>query len=194
MAITTIPNGALTEQNNLVLLSTATISSGDSEVVFDSTLINDTYNIYEVKYDNIILATDGTGIAYRYSEDNGSTYKDGTSSYRYVHRGGDTSDSNDSTHSRHSSSTRGNIVGVLNNLGNDTRENACGSVTFWNLRSTSSVFAEGRSVYESNNGVGSIVNFIEMYHDASLTVNNIKFFPVSGNFTSGTFTLFGVRT
>lgn len=67
----------------LVKLQTTDITSSTATLVFNSTLITDTYDKYIVEYTGLKPVTDNVNLRSRVSSDNGSSFVTGTYHYGY---------------------------------------------------------------------------------------------------------------
>lgn len=185
---------ALANTGNLVLLSSAT-ASNDATVSFDSSSITDTYKVYKLIYNNIRLADDNNSINMQFSSDNGSSYISSQSYYRNIMHAFSTN-TNDSTvfYKTGQVNTAIKFGGLGVGLGALNREQTSGHIDFYNLKDNTN----GKSLnifttFESSGG-GSGMNWGTYYFDDASVVNNFKIYAGSGNITSGTFSLYGVKT
>jgi len=175
---------ALANTGNLVLLNTQTTTDGNTtNIDFDSTYINSTYDNYYV-IANIKSATDSTSCRLRFS--NGGTFQTGASYYGIGKLDeGNTLNDNDLDY----------ILLTATNIGNASTEGASFVLNLNALPSTTSPStAMWNSSSRNNSGyhglnVGSgLANNVDE-HDG------IRFYMSSGNFASGsTISLYGVKS
>lgn len=171
------------------LLGTGT-ASGSALIEFTS-LIDSTYDQYEVTISDVIFASDSNQLYMRTSADNGSTY-DAASDYAngtntIVHNGIVTS----STIAAINASSVVELVKTAS-VGNAAGESLSGRLSLYKPSSTTTTKFSHNFVYDDTNG-----NFVQSYgggcRHASEAVNAIKFYAVSGNITSGVFRLYGIN-
>ena len=176
---------ALANTGNLVLLNTVTTTDATTtNIDFDSTYINSTYDNYYV-IANIKSVTDGTTCRLRFS--NSGTFQTGASYYGIgkLDDGGGFTNDNDIGH----------ILLTANNIGNASTEGGSFVLNLNALPSTTSPStAMWNSSIRNNSGfhglnIGSgVANNVDE-HDG------IRFYLSSGNFASGTsITLYGVKS
>ena len=182
------------EIGNLVLLSSATVSN-DATVSFDSSSITDTYKVYKLIYNNIRVATDNTSLHIEFSSDNGSSYITSASYYRNMMYAFSTN-SNGSTVFYKTSQTNTNLKfgGLGVGLGALNREQTSGHIDLYNLRDNTNGKSFNIFVTFESSGGGSGMNWGTYYFDDASVINNFKINAGSGNITSGTFSLYGVKT
>ena len=186
MALSKIPSAGTTDGTNLVKISSATASS-DSSISFNSTLINDDYDTYELHISNITLSTE-TGISMHLSVDNGTTllnFKRATANVAQ------SSDSTSNYINRNATDT--DFLTGRFNIGNASGENFSSKIFFHNLRSTSlwKTFSS-HTAYVNTDGQIALLIVSHVLANTS-AVNYIKLQPTSGTF-SGNAILYGVRT
>ena len=192
MAITTIPNSSLSEQNNFVKIKTQTVSSAVASVSFkdgvDDVVFDSTYKYYKLLYRDVFGSVDQSQFEGQVSTDGGANFL--TSGYlSTTHRtfyNGTTSNTGQNTYN-----DRFKITNMYssNSLAEGTHN---GEMTCWNPSETGknaivSYFGCG---YEGDYAINSIG------HTAITTdgdINAVTFFMSSGNISGGTFTLYGVR-
>lgn len=176
---------ALANTGNLVLLNTVTTTDATTtNIDFDSTYINSTYDNYYV-IANIKSVTDSTTCRLRFS--NSGTFQTGASYYGIgkLDDGGGFTNDNDIGH----------ILLTANNIGNASTEGGSFVLNLNALPSTTSPStAMWNSSIRNNSGfhglnIGSgVANNVDE-HDG------IRFYLSSGNFASGTsITLYGVKS
>jgi hypothetical protein len=182
--IKTSAQGLTADATNLVLLNTQTTTDGTTtNIDFDSTYINSTYNNYYV-IANIKSVTDSTSCRLRFS--NGGTFQTGASYYGlgFLDEGAGFLNDND----------RDYIQLTPSNIGNASTE---GSSFVLNLNALPSTTSPSTAMWNSSSrnvaghhgliiGSGLANNVDE--HDG------IRFYMSSGNFASGsTISLYGVK-
>ena len=177
---------------SVVLLATGTASNS---AVIDFTAISSTYDIYMVDGIGVVPATDGAGLTLRFSIDGGSTFKAGASDYVYGTPAQDQANASNETGS--AAATFILISGA--NGSSNTASN--GGVNFrmvlFNLNSTT----QRKHVSFVGTQITAAVGFVGFAGGgasllAGLTTDNvdaIRFIMGSGNITSGTFYLYGMR-
>ena len=177
---------------SLILLSSVT-ASNDASIIFDSSLITDTYDTYKVIGENLKFSTDDVRAEFHLSTDNGSNYT--TSNYLHNTLSGSTNDSNNATIFRASTNTTGfRIFGVRYNQGNATNEKTNFEATLFSLRDTASYkFMSLKSAYATNSNYIGMDNGVYALKSITTAVNNLKFSASSGNITSGRILLYGVK-
>ena len=190
--IKTSAQGLTADATNFVLLSSVT-ASDDTNIIFDSSLITDTYDFYKLIVTRYVPATDGANVRIVCSSDNGSTYI--STNYGRVAMFATRSDTNNSKMlyktgevSTAQFAGAGNAMGALN------RENTTAIIDMLNFRSsTLGKHFIYSSSYETSGGSGAI-NTGTVYLDDASVINNIKLENSSGNFESGKFSFYGVKT
>lgn len=172
---------------DMIHLSTQTASSS-AQIDFTS-LMSNTYRTYKVFINNLVPATDGTTLYIRVSTDNGSTFKSGASDYYTISQAmGSGIVANE---------TQGATHVALNpssySMGNDTNEVGRLEVTVYGAHNTG-VRTEITSFggYESSSGY-LVSAFANGFYNANTEVNAIRFLMSSGNISSGTFSLYGIK-
>jgi hypothetical protein len=189
-AVTTAAD--LANTGNMVLLSSIT-ASDTTNIVFDNTVITDTYDSYMLTFRDIDLGTDSTSIYLTVSGDNGSSYIT-SSSYKRAVMNGDHGDTNDSNMTfKTGGQTQVNLIGAGAAGGSVDKESSAGTVWMFNLRKADrgKVFLN-TSFYEDAAEQGRL-NQGGAYLDDATVINNIKISPSSGDFNEGTFTLYGFK-
>jgi hypothetical protein len=166
----------------MVLLSTATASSGDSAVTFD---LSSTYDNYIIKGHSIKPATDSVNPLMAISTDGGTTYSTdnhyaGRSYCRLTGGSGVGGEQQ----------TIAGAVRLGTDLGNDG-EGSC-TINLYGMNNSSNKFGDASwTAKHQADDYSWDTGFIFTSNSA---INNIKLYFNSGNYTSGTFTLYGVRT
>jgi len=168
----------------LVLLSTATaLNSTTVEFITD---INTTYDEYEIHIIDLVSASNAL-VYLRASEDEGTSYKSGTSDYYYNTRRWQGS----STGSVSATANRIQLTGLGNSLGNPLS----GIVRIYNPTGTTDhkIFMHDIS-WEDNAGAVVVREAGSGLYKATLNaIDAFQIFMSSGNITSGEFKLYGVK-
>ena len=182
-----------------VKLATITISD-DATVEFSSTYITDTYDTYEVVLNDIIPATNDTNLKLRFGFAgvgiNSSNYYRWYNGHKRVAYNKAASEAGSAYYS---TSIALNDDDLNISLGNGTNEKATFHIRLHNLRKTASYkgvthvnafgFAQdGASSYGYEWLVGLYSGSVDT------KVDTLQFFMNSGNITSGTATLYGIKT
>ena len=189
MALSKIKSTSLeTDATNLVLLSSATASSGDAEIEFTN-LNPSTYNTIMLIGYNLLPVTDAVNLRIRGSDDNGATYKSGASDYGFLHdvrrvgntvsEGGDNDNDEIDFH------------GSENRQGNQAAEISSLKMFLTNMNS------QYKNIFTEVNGENLAGNY-SFGHNAgqmkfSGACNAIKLFWSTGNWSSGTINCYGIK-
>jgi len=182
----------LANTGNMVLLSSV-VASDTTDIVFDNTLITDTYDTYLLTFRDIDLGTDSVSIYLTVSGDNGSSYIT-SAVYKRTVINGDHGDSNDSNMTyKTGGAEQVNLIGAGAAGGSVDKETSAGTCWMFNLRKADrgKVFLN-TSFYEDAAEKGRL-NQGGAYLDDATVINNIKIAPSSGDFNEGTFTLYGLK-
>jgi len=177
---------------DLVLLETQT-ASASSTIDFTSN-IDSTYKNYLFALIDMVPATDQVQFHMRVSTDGGSSWKSGSSDYTYRSEARD-----DSNSTANWGSTGENKIRILGHTGGFRIGNAAGEgISIDNLfmpnpagTSIDQAFLID-TVYSLDNGEVARSSGHGRYQ-ATTAVNGIRFFMSSGNISSGTFKLYGVK-
>jgi hypothetical protein len=164
------------------LVPITTVSASNVATV-DFTGIDSTYDEYQIHAFNVIPQTDDAIFQLRTSSNNGSSFDAGAGNYQY----------NVSSYITGATQINLSDLGVSNNAGGGVgwrgiiylfspSNTAVRKEFMWNY---SSIVGGGSLVYDKYLGVGR--------RDSTAIVNAVRLFFASGNITSGTFTLYGVR-
>jgi hypothetical protein len=181
------------------LLNETTISN-DANINFGSSLITDDYDLYDVYVKDLIPATDNVQLQCRLgvggSIDTGTNYS--THSQMW---GTKSSDVGENTSANQSSSAKFHLTASTDqSLGTGDGESWNGRYRFINLRSTT--FIKGMQGLDSG-GMTSTEYFsvlrsskyVSKYNvNRTSKVDTISIFASSGNLTSGTISLYGIKT
>lgn len=170
----------------LVLISSATASSSAS-VDFTSG-IDSTYDEYIVEINGYVPATDNTGFWLQVSQDGGSTWKSGATDYRetaFSNVDGGTISTNGGT---------GTHIDIALNVGNVGNRVTRSTVRISKPSDTTKyklIMADTVEMPSSTNVNRYTVGGIFQLNTSA--INAIRFLSSSGNITSGTFSLYGIK-
>lgn len=169
-----------------VLLATATASTSAS---LTFTGITSTYDEYVFEIVDLLPATDGTQIYIRTSANSGSTWDSGASDYTYVvatHAAGSATSLN--------SAGAAQII-LAEQISNTTaRGGVVGQVRLYNPSGTASHKRFVSQVANPQNGTtASIISIGQGARAATAAINGVQFLSSSGNLTSGTIRMYGVK-
>ena len=167
-------------------LLTTTVSSGVSEVTFNSTYITSTYNDYMVIISDLVSA-DVQPIRIQFSDDNGSSTK---ANYDFILFG----QSSDGTTNTVRATSGATSIDLTRNLRSQSDANAWIEIHLNGLSSTAlASHATWQCGFEDNSDQANIM--IGNGYDPETTATNyIRFFMASGNISLGKFTLYGRST
>lgn len=175
----------LNNLTNLVLISTATASSS---ATIDFTGLSSTYIAYKIIVTNLLPATDAVEFWMRTSSNNGSAYDAGASDYHFVNEGTGASvvGGRDTGHTEiHLMDSA--IFGTLSNT--STNESAW-EITIFNPSATTEY---KKVIWDGHTGVGPALMAGCGARLSDTAVNAVRFLMSSGNISTGTFKLYGVR-
>ena len=158
---------------------------GSSGVVFDNT-----YSRYEFTIDTAIPATNQTYIDMKLTSDGGSSYH-GDSSYNTVSWRWYSNGSSTSTQVQYFNDFAGNADQQISSSAN--RSGVNGFITVGNVGATARTIFKSTYYAFGANGYYIQTETVGAREDSSITVDGVKFNFRSGNITSGTFKLFGVK-
>ena len=165
--------------SGITFLASATASA--SATVEFTSLIDSTYNMYLIVWEDVKPATDNVDFHFRTSSDGGVSFDSGASDYSYYL---ETSGTLGATFIKLSSGSR---------LGNDTNEKADGFMFLMNPSAASYTTLHSQCMY-----LGVTTNFIKAQvsgiRNSAADVDAIQFLMSSGNIASGTFKLYGFVT
>lgn len=177
----------LNKVGSLVLIQTQTANASTS-IDFTSG-IDSTYEEYVLVAKDVTPVTNATNLYMRISEDSGANWKAGASDYRYAIQ-------------------HNNQAAVAGNLGSTGTTqmliaNSLGSSTPMSLDARIHIFSPSGSVknklfvgdytYLPSDGVFQMGKIGAMYAGSVNAINGIRLLMSSGNISSGTFSLYGVR-
>lgn len=146
------------------------------------------FESYEIVLSDIVPATDNVELWCRFSEDNGTTFVAGATDYKYAANvlldSGTRSDSG---------STGAAQIKICFGIGNGAGEGASGSVSLNNPGG--SKHKQLRALMTAHNQTPAAGSYFVggVYKATTNVVNAVRFMMSSGNITSGTFTLYGLR-
>lgn len=171
--------------NGKLILITSSTASGDASICF--TDLSSSYFMYVVVLDMVICATDTDNLCLRTSTDNGSSYDSGSSDYTYnavtidynenVAIAGDADDSE---------------IELIRSCGTGSNEFCTGLVYLMNPSGTTYT----NIMWEFYCRKSDAIPYYIKGRGARLSaadVDAVQFFMSSGNISSGTFKLYGVK-
>lgn len=172
----------------LELIETIT-ASNVATVDFDSG-IDSTYRDYLITISDMVCATDGTELLVRVSDDGGATWEADAGDYRWSDwRWNETGGS---INTGSASATEMNLMTTAA-LGNDTGEALSGWIKFFNPSGSSrSKYFLWFIVFRSNEGKLTVVTGGGCLN-ATTAIQGVRFLMSSGNISSGTFKLYGLK-
>jgi hypothetical protein len=178
--------------NSLVFLSSQTVGASTS---VDITNIDGTYKKYILDIFDMAVQNDDVDVRLRVSEDNGSTFKSGASDYNWLVTGFSADGKNPGDNNNASSYINiGGKIGGGRGMGNAAGESYSGRVTIHNPASTSLYKnIETKATFTNTNGFVMMIDNAGSYTGTLNAINAIQIFISSGNITSGTFKLYGVK-
>jgi hypothetical protein len=176
------PTGPAGGAGSYVLVEQHTAST--SATLDFTTCITSTYDDYQLRFLNILPATNAAGVLMRFSVDGGATY-DAGSNYTYVNRNFFSGGSNDDSGAAQSAFSLG---GSISNTG----YGFSATLNISNpLGGTSSTAMYGQNL-NKNTGVGLIGNVNFDIYVPTTAVNAFRVLASSGNITSGTVRCYGI--
>ena len=185
--ITALPSGV--SAKSLILISTTTASS--SATVDITSVIDDTYKEYILKFYDVHPATDNVTFQVNF-RDGGSSYDaTKTSTAFYAHEG----ESSDSGFGYGSSQDLAQATGVqplLGSLGNGNDECASGELILYDPSSTTYVKHYMVKTQYYHQGNYSQIYYVAGYCNVTAAIDGVQFSMSSGNIDAGTFKLYGV--
>jgi hypothetical protein len=171
-----------------------TSQSASSSATIDFTGLGDTYDHYMIVLDNVKPATDDAVLTLRVGTGGTPTYQ--ATGYTYGGRtsgpsgGADIGSTTDSITTQIPVTRQGGGAGT--GIGNATGEHASGRVLFSNPEASDFPLFEISSRYVNSSGVLNGVTNSGMYGSAG-AFTAVRFLMSSGNISSGTFRLYGLR-
>jgi hypothetical protein len=184
-------NGAV---GSMVLLASATASNSAS-IDFTSG-IDSTYDEYVILFNNVVPATNGAQLYMRVSTNNGSSWESGGTDYGYTSTGLNSVGTAVSIASNGAAWMQ--IAGTSTadfGLGNAAGRSSRGRVEI-SLPSSSSINKKlgWKTGWSSEGGTNYLYTLSgEGEYRATTAINGIRFLMSSGNITSGSFYLYGVK-
>jgi hypothetical protein len=177
--------------NDIVKLTTATASSSTS-VDFTSS-ITSTYRAYMFVIEDLVAATDDVALWMRVSEDAGSNWKAGASDYAYA--GAGRNNSGALTIGSAGAAQIGLIPsGGGSGLGNAAGKALSGTVFLHNPSGSGKhKHVQSHLSYRTSGGETASMPASGSYIGTTNAVNAARFLLSSGNITSGTITMFGIK-
>ena len=179
-----VANNQWTTFGQLELIETQTATSGDSAMDF---LTLGDYNVHFLTCSNYKSDTDGAILDIRVSDDGGSTFK--SAGYQYAYQKGQA----DGTFSEVKSTSSSRIAFASGESGTASNEIGSGYVYLYNLLDSSKYsFATSHIIANDNTPVFE-TRFGSGVYPTSATHNAIRLLASTGNLTSLTASLYGIR-
>lgn len=177
-----ILDSGITEAGQRVKLAETT-ASNDTSVDFDS-VFSSTYDIYEIYFQNVVPATDGSIFAARFGAS--STYVSSASSHGWVAQRSGTAEGN-------GSDTEIQLTGSGQTVGSDTNEELHGFIRVFSPASGSTLsHLVGEISFVSTANALQISNVSGRRLSAEANTS-IQFLFLTGNVESGTITVYGIK-
>ena len=168
---------------SIVKLLTQTAASS-STITFNSTYITATYDAYMLVINNVIPSASTNSFLMQLSVDNGSNYlATGYNGECSVIQGTGAGVSSTNI-------TTAFPFTITSHFGTTNAWN--GTIHLYNMTTGHTPSIGGSLTYFDTTAASQVAGLLGGWGPASITVNNIKFSLASGNFTTGTFTLYGV--
>jgi len=169
-------------------------ASGSTSIDF-VTGIDSTYSRYEIQIDDLITATNGVDLWLRMSANAGTSWLSGSTEYEYV------ADTNMTIVSTGVTGGNTGAAQILLNLSETNRKlgNASGKSSHWLLQVLNpSNAATYKHVSWSGTFISSTSSYMGQVRGAGFrttagAINGIRILASSGNLTSGTFKLYGIK-
>lgn len=164
-------------------------TASNSATIDFTTGIDDTFEEYEVHFIDVVPATDNVMLRLRVSTDGGSNWAAGATDYGYIRQASRIA----VTAWTASSAISADHAQVVDRVGNASNETLNGSIRAHNLRSTAryKMFTHNTTHWNSNAEIEIMVG--GSVYKSTTAVNGLRLYMSSGNITSGTFRLYGVR-
>ncbi|NBP57796.1 hypothetical protein EBU71_14920 [bacterium] len=187
---TALPSAVPTD--NLILISTQT-ASNSANISF-TTGLNGTYDMYEFKFINIQPSTNDATFQFNGSTDSGSNYNvtKTTTFFHAYHDEADTATSLGYDTSSDLAQSTGYQT-IHQGVGNSGSKNSGGSMQLFNPSSTTYVKHFILNTNRQSSGGYSVNSYVAGYFNTTSAVNAINFKFDSGNISSGTIKLYGVK-
>ena len=189
-SVTALPSAVPTD--NLILISSQT-ASNSANISF-TTGLNGTYDLYEFKFINIQPSTNDATFQFNGSTDSGSNYNvtKTTTFFHAYHDEGDTATSLGYDTSSDLAQSTGYQT-IHQGVGNTGSKNSGGSMQLFNPSSTTYVKHFILNTNRQSSGGYSVNSYVAGYFNTTSAVNAINFKFDSGNISSGTIKLYGVK-
>jgi hypothetical protein len=169
------------------LLTTQT-AAASATIDFVLTHYANTYRAFKVVITDLVPATDATDLYLRFSTDGGSTYDAGASDYDWARNMTTAAGSNITN-----GDTADSEITLSSDLSNVTAESLSGQVIIYNpANSAQHTKAVGDFISPNSSGQSMRVT-VSGRRLATQDTDGIRFLISSGNITSGTFALYGIR-
>ena len=201
MAITTIDATTALSNNAIVLLNTTTVSSAVSSVSFSSSLITDTYMDYKVVIRNYVPVTNGQSLFIHPSIDNGSNYNVFIEQHvQYHDMKGSLAQGNDAANGNSQAK-----IQIGSGTENTANKGMSAEIYLIGLRQTTGLKAMYYNAFNAHDADGGHntgndywwnggAKIIGTSNSDRTAINNLKFTTASGNISSGTFSLYGIKS
>lgn len=179
---------------DIVLLNTQ-IASNSVDIKFES-LITSTYDIYEIRFYDLLPVTDATDLYIRTSTDNGITYDSSILQYA----SGVNGITSDSTSHQGATNPASGVAIVLNqsdsflDLSNVAGDEAFGIIKIGNPLGIDQTKFSWEMTYAKSGDSANIIHVIGAgMRKSTANVNAIQLLMSSGNISKGTFKLYGIK-
>lgn len=171
---------------SLIKIQTQTVSTAVSSVDF-TTGIDSTYSRYIIVADNVLNSAGGN-LELEVSDDGGTSYK--SSNYKYH---SSRTDSGASTYNGQNSNT---AASFLITSGTTSAVAAARGFTIHIHDPSNAATYTGISGLGVSNDTSLNAQFINVvgHHQEAIAINALRFSLSTGNFTAGTFTLYGIKS
>ena len=187
----TLATTAGSSGTSLVLISTATASS--SATIDFTSGITSTYDEYLLTITNMLPATDNQTALFRVSEDSGATFKSGATDYKWVATY-QYSDAVTPSGDGSNGATSVNFMstGISNSA---TRGGLSGEIRIYGPSSTASNKQFSFSVVVGKSSTDAVMSQDTKARFAldNNAINGVRILMSTGNITSGTFALYGIK-
>jgi hypothetical protein len=182
--------------SSLVLLQAQTASA--SATIDFTTNITSTYDEYEIHLVNVRPATDDTDLWLRVDSNAGASFEAAATDYQWATKGVSTIGTDlDSSGAGLTSEIILNSTIATGGVTNDADNGVCGVIKMFTPASTTHYKRFMWSICFENKDAGTnvhaIINGAGAYVGATTAIDAIRFMFSSGNITSGSFYLYGVR-
>lgn len=154
--------------------------------------INSTFDMYMFVLTNILPATDGAGLQLRVSEDAGSNWQSDATDYEYHF---ELRKSSSATPSSVNSQGATSILITAATIGSAAGEALNGTVYAHGPASTTNHMFRYDVVYMSNDATAELFQStgVGVRNDATTAITGVRFLMSSGNITSGSIAMYGLR-